>query len=225
MDDNAEVPIRDAATVILLREKKDSTYVLMGQRGNKAVFMPSKYVFPGGAVDEDDTNVELFKSIDKKGVDLLHKYSEKKIARELCVAAIRELWEEAGLRLCVKVDTVKKISSGWEDFCKDCYSPDASNLEYVFRAITPPGRPRRFDARFFICRAENVYGNLDDFSSASTELSHLHWIDINEVKSLNLPFITEVVLNEVKEIIKEGPNKKGIPFFKHGASSDFIFIS
>ena len=70
-----------------------------------------------------------------------------------------------------------------------------------------------------------AHGNLDDFSSASTELSHLHWIDINEVKSLNLPFITEVVLNEVKEIIKDGPNKKGVPFFKHGASSDFIFIT
>ncbi len=225
MNDNLEVPIRDAATVILLRQKKDSTYVLMGQRGNEAAFMPSKYVFPGGAVDEDDTNVELFKSIDKKGIDLLHQYSEKKIAKELSVAAIRELWEEAGLRLCTKVDAVRKISPGWEDFCNDCYLPDASNLEYVFRAITPPGRPRRFDARFFICRAENVHGNLDDFSSASTELSHLQWIDIDNVKSLNLPFITEVVLNEVKEIIKDGPNKKGIPFFKHGASSDFIFIS
>ena len=224
MNENAEVPIRDAATVILLRQKKDSTYVLMGQRGNKAVFMPSKYVFPGGAVDEDDTNVELFKCIDKKGVDLLHQYSEKKIAKELSVAAIRELWEEAGLRLCAKVDTVEKISPGWEDFCKNCYLPDASNLEYVFRAITPPGRPRRFDARFFICRAEAVQGNLDDFSSASTELSHLQWIDIDNVKTLNLPFITEVVLNEVKEIIKCGPNKKGVPFFKHGASSDFIFI-
>ena len=225
MNDNVDVPIRDAATVILLRQKKGSTYVLMGQRGNKAAFMPSKYVFPGGAVDEDDSNVELFKSIDKKGIDLLHQYSEKKIAKELSVAAIRELWEEAGLRLCAKVDAVRKISPGWEDFCNDCYSPDASNLEYVFRAITPPGRPRRFDARFFICRAENVYGSLDDFSSASTELSHLQWIDIDNVKSLNLPFITEVVLNEVKEIIKDGPNKKGVPFFKHGASSDFIFIS
>ena len=46
MNSTEEVPIRDAATVILLRKKKDSTYVLMGQRGNKAVFMPSKYVFP-----------------------------------------------------------------------------------------------------------------------------------------------------------------------------------
>ena len=58
MNDNEEVPIRDAATVILLRQKKDSTYVLMGQRGNKAVFMPSKYVFPGGAVDEDHSKVK-----------------------------------------------------------------------------------------------------------------------------------------------------------------------
>ena len=97
MNENKDVPIRDAATVILLRKKKDSTYVLMGQRGNKAVFMPSKYVFPGGAVDEDDANVALFKSINEKGIDLLHQYSEKKIAKELCVAAIRELWEEAGL--------------------------------------------------------------------------------------------------------------------------------
>jgi len=225
MNENKDVPIRDAATVILLRQKKDSTYVLMGQRGNKAAFMPSKYVFPGGAVDEDDANVELFKSINKKGIDLLHQYSEKKIAKELSVAAIRELWEEAGLRLCAKVENIVSVSPGWEDFCNGCYLPDASNLEYVFRAITPPGRPRRFDARFFICRAENVHGNLDDFSYASTELSHLHWIDINDVKSLNLPFITEVVLNEVKEIIKDGPNKKGVPFFKHGASSDFIFIS
>ena len=100
MNENKDVPIRDAATVILLRQKKDSTYVLMGQRGNKAAFMPSKYVFPGGAVDEEDANVELFKSIHKKGIDLLHQYSEKKIAKELSVAAIRELWEEAGLRLC-----------------------------------------------------------------------------------------------------------------------------
>ena len=83
MNQNKYVPIRDAATVILLRQKKDSTYVLMGQRGNKAAFMPSKYVFPGGAVDEDDANVELFKSINKKGIDLLHQYSEKKIAKEL----------------------------------------------------------------------------------------------------------------------------------------------
>ena len=83
MNDIEDVPIRDAATVILLREKKDSTYVLMGQRGNKAVFMPSKYVFPGGAVDENDSKVKLFKSIDESKIDLLHQYSKKQLTNHL----------------------------------------------------------------------------------------------------------------------------------------------
>ena len=124
MNDNEDVPIKDAATVILLREKKDSTYVLMGQRGNKAVFMPSKYVFPGGAVDEDDSKVKLFKSIDGKGIDLLHQYSKKKIAKELCVAAIRELWEEAGLRLCAKVDDVGRALY----FSRACIPTGSENI-------------------------------------------------------------------------------------------------
>ena len=124
----------------------------------------------------------------------------------------------------IRLSKIKKIPDGWEDFCSGNYLPDASNLKFVFRAITPPGRPRRFDARFFLCNAETVNGSLDDFSAASTELNHLHWIDINDVSNLNLPFITEVVLNEVREILKSGDNRKGVPFFKHGASSDFIFI-
>ena len=83
MNNTEEVPIRDAATVILLRKKKDSTYVLMGQRGNKAVFMPSKYVFPGGAVDEDDSKVKLFNSIDKKGSIYFINTRKRKLLRNL----------------------------------------------------------------------------------------------------------------------------------------------
>ena len=219
-----DVPIRDASTVILVRKKDNSNYVLMGQRGKNAVFMPSKYVFPGGAVDPQDSDIELAGQLSKNVSTLLDSNSNNEISKALSVAAIRELWEEAGLRLCQKVSKVVKTPSGWEDFCSGKYLPDASNLQFVFRAVTPPGRPRRFDARFFLCNAETVYGSLDDFSAASTELNHLQWIDIKEVNKLNLPFITEVVLNEVREIIKSGRNKKGIPFFKHGASSDFIFI-
>ncbi len=219
-----DVPIRDAATIILLRKKDKNNYVLMGQRGKNAVFMPSKYVFPGGAVDQQDGSVELSGYLTKHTSNLLESHSKNNISKSLSVAAIRELWEEAGLRLSNKVVKMGKIPDGWEDFCAGNNLPDASNLQFVFRAITPPGRPRRFDARFFLCKAETVDGNLDDFSAASTELNHLHWIDINEVNNLSLPFITEVVLNEVREIIKFGENKKGVPFFKHGASSDFIFI-
>ena len=85
MNENAEVPIRDAATVILLRQKKDSTYVLMGQRGNKAVFMPSKYVFPGGAVDEDDTNVSCLKVLIKKVSIYFINSQKRKLLRNLAL--------------------------------------------------------------------------------------------------------------------------------------------
>ena len=70
--------------------------------------------------------------------------------------------------------------------------------EIVFRAITPPGRPRRFDARFFMIDANAIASDLDDFSAACDELSHLSWIPLDEVRKFDLPFITEVVLAEVK---------------------------
>ena len=46
--------IRNAATVIVIRDRYESPRILMGQRGAKAAFMPNKFVFPGGAVDLGD---------------------------------------------------------------------------------------------------------------------------------------------------------------------------
>lgn len=54
-----DAPIRDAATMILLRRGPDGPAVLMGLRGAAAAFMPSKYVFPGGAVDPGDARAPL----------------------------------------------------------------------------------------------------------------------------------------------------------------------
>ena len=51
--------IRDAATVILTRRRQAGPEVLMGQRGSTAVFMPSKYVFPGGGLDAGDADVPV----------------------------------------------------------------------------------------------------------------------------------------------------------------------
>ncbi|PHQ69134.1 MAG: DNA mismatch repair protein MutT, partial [Paracoccus sp.] len=54
-----DMPIRDAATMILLRRDAGGGAVLMGMRGASAVFMPSKYVFPGGAVDATDATAPM----------------------------------------------------------------------------------------------------------------------------------------------------------------------
>ena len=48
---------RDAATLILYRRGSDGVRVLMGQRHSKHVFMPDKFVFPGGRVDPADARV------------------------------------------------------------------------------------------------------------------------------------------------------------------------
>ena len=45
---------RDAASVIIYKEMYNKYYVLMGKRSIKSKFMPSIYVFPGGAVDNVD---------------------------------------------------------------------------------------------------------------------------------------------------------------------------
>jgi 8-oxo-dGTP pyrophosphatase MutT (NUDIX family) len=180
-----DTPIRPAATIILLR----GDAVLMGQRGAGAVFMPDKYVFPGGGVDAVDLTSPA--TLDATCARRLAQYVAPgaPAPHALARAALRELHEETGLRL----------------------KPDAA-LRFVFRAITPPGRTRRFDARFFLADAAHVIGDPDDFTMAEDELSHLHWVPLADARALDLPFITEVVLAEVTALA-EGLDQPGVPFF------------
>ena len=91
--------------------------------------------------------------------------------------------------------------------------PDASALQFVFRAITPPGRPRRFDARFFLADAAALASDPDDFSAACDELSHLQWIPLEKVRHFDMPFITEVVLAEVAARARDASPPASVPFF------------
>ena len=137
---------------------------------------------------------------DKRGI---RRYGAFHLAMDdaLVRAALRELAEETGLAL----------------------SPDAGNpLLFVFRAITPPGRTRRFDARFFLIEARQKAGAGQDFTAACDELSHLHWVPLSRARELDLPFITEVVLAEVAALIaaaSEGPllPPARVPFFDNSS--------
>jgi hypothetical protein len=107
----------------------------------------------------------------------------------------------------------------WAPFAARGLRPAADGLAYVFRAITPPGRPRRFDARFFLADAGRARG---DLSAASDELSHLHWIALADARGLDLPFITEIVLAEVAEIVEGGGRPASVPFFDNSGSESLF---
>ena len=92
-------------------------------------------------------------------------------------------------------------ASDMTGFAEAGLAPDASALTYLFRAITPPGRPRRFDAHFFLADAAALATDPDDFSRACDELSHLHWVPLSQARALDLLFITEVVLAELSDLI------------------------
>jgi 8-oxo-dGTP pyrophosphatase MutT (NUDIX family) len=206
--------IRDAATVIVHRSGPEGPEVLMGQRGANAAFMPNKFVFPGGAVDASDAQVTLAAPADPDSMRRLSIDAPAHIPVACLVAAIREVWEETGLILG-RPQRWDAPNADWEGFAETGHAPDAAALRYVFRAITPPGRPRRFDARFLLAPASALVGDLDDFSRASDELSHLQWVPLSRARSFDLPFITEVVLAELGPLILSGDAPQSVPFVEN----------
>lgn len=167
---------RDAATLILVRGKRE---VMMGQRAAGHVFMPDKWVFPGGRVDPGDARLPAATELTPETEALLRLGGVvRRPPRAFALAAARETLEEAGLTL------------GGEA------GPELSKLSFVARAITPPYRPRRFDARFFMADAAEVL--CDDCPVAGEELLHTKWFAMDEAEALDLPSITRFVLKEVR---------------------------
>ncbi|MGQ0565531.1 MAG: NUDIX hydrolase [Gemmobacter sp.] len=205
--------IRPAATVVLWQDGPDGLRVLMGQRGAGAAFMPSKFVFPGGAVDPADAGVTLAEGPDPLSAARLSQASDIAPAT-LAAAAIRELWEETGLPLAIPGtwDPAHDAGEDWARMAVRGLQPCARAMRFIFRAITPPGRSRRFDARFFLVPATAIAGDVGDLANASGELSHLQWIAPGQARSLDLPFITEIVLAEVAQLLGGGGDD-GVPFF------------
>ena len=206
------VPIRDASTIILVRDGATEPHILMGQRGKTAAFMPDKFVFPGGAVDSADRHVGV-QGLNPTCEARLRQHAPGADPNGFATAAIRELWEETGQ--CLARPAMWTAPEGWSGFEERGLTPDAAPLHFFFRALTPPGRPRRFDARFFLADASALATDPDDFSEAEDELSHLHWVSMQEVRQLDLPFITRLVLAELEKHLPRIDAPDAVPFVKN----------
>ena len=116
-------------------------------------------------------------------------------ARALACAAIRETFEETGLLLGQRVDAVPPRRTGaWGAFLTTGTQPDLAALDFVARAVTPPARTRRFDARFFMADARALV-SLDPGPGCG-ELDELAWFTWDEAAALDLPRITRGILGE-----------------------------
>jgi 8-oxo-dGTP pyrophosphatase MutT (NUDIX family) len=135
-------------------------------------------------------------------------------ARALALAAVRETFEEAGLLIGMPLGArVAPKSPTWQSFFATGYRPALDRLTFFARAVTPPGRPRRFDSRFFCVEAEAIVhrAKIED-----GELSDLEWHSIAQARSLELPNITRVVLEDLSERIAAGALHTGdfpVPFY------------
>lgn len=214
-----KIRIRDAATIIIVRDASSSPSILMGQRGPKAAFMPSKFVFPGGAIDFTDTKV----TATPLPPVCASRLSERSIVSPTAIAAaaIRELWEETG-QILGNVAPWTAPPPGWRGFAATGHIPNAAALTFFFRAVTPIGASRRFDARFLLADSNDLCTDPDNFSGAEDELTHLQWVPLENTHFFDLPFITQVVVAELKQYLPNRGSPKSVPFFANEDEHNYV---
>ncbi len=208
---------RDAATLILLDRAGGEVRVLMGRRHKSHAFMPGKFVFPGGRTDPHDSRIQV--------AEPLHPAEEAKLigtgnrasaarARAIALSAVRETYEEAGL-LIGQPGTFETKRADWQGFSDNAVCPSLDRLRLVARAITPPGRVRRFDTRFFATWKENVAVELPD-GGPTHELEALVWLPFDEAVEADIPAITKTVLGDLRNRLTDDPELSPggpVPFY------------
>jgi 8-oxo-dGTP pyrophosphatase MutT (NUDIX family) len=214
------VKIHDAATMLVIDRTGKTPKVLLGRRHHGHKFMPGKYVFPGGRVERIDRRVTAATSLDSRVearlLQEVRRPSAEK-ARGFVLTAIREVFEETGLMLGAKFNflpvglppsrrgrTPDRTAEEWAKFVEAGVAPDLAAVHFIARAITPPGRPRRFDTRFFAVDADAIAVRIDGVVGPDTELVELVWLPIDESLKLDMAGITVAVLEELKIRTAEG---------------------
>ena len=180
-------PIRQAATVLLLRDGAPGLEVYLLRRTKGMPFAGGMTAYPGGGVDPRDADTDVA-WVGPGPADWAEVWGcDEPLARELVCAAVRETFEEAGVLLAGPADgtTVVPDVSGedWEAQRQALLSRDLSMAELLaarelaLRAdllrpyahwITPPGEKRRYDTKFFAAlmpagqEARDVSGEADE---------------------------------------------------------------
>lgn len=197
---------RDAATLILLDRTGGGFRVLMGRRHKRHAFMPGKLVFPGGRTDPADSRIPVAAG--------LHPDEERKLvgtgarasaarARAIALSAVRETYEEAGLLLGRK-GTFSTTKPDWQGFAANEVCPSLDTLRFVARAITPPGRVRRFDTRFLAAFREDVAVTLAD-GGPTDELEEIVWLPLGDAMQADVPAITRTILGDLDARLRDDP--------------------
>lgn len=197
---------RNAATLILLDGHGGKARVLLGRRHRGHVFMPGKFVFPGGRTDPGDGKIAVAAP--------LHPLEESRIAgsgyratsalaRAVALSAVREAYEEAGM-LLGRAGAFQTTAAAWQGFAAHGVKPSLERLRFVGRAITPPGRVRRFDTRFLAAFRKDVVVELPT-GGPTGELEELVWLPIDDAKQADAPAITLTMLEELQRRLADDP--------------------
>ncbi|MGB3416194.1 MAG: NUDIX hydrolase [Mesorhizobium sp.] len=216
---------RDAATLILLDRTGGEVCVLMGRRSSRHAFMPGKFVFPGGRTDPADSRIRTATG--------LHPDEETRLragpgrtsstrARAIALSAIRETYEEAGL-LIGRKGAFSTPRPDWRGFADYQVQPSLEALRFIARAITPPGRVRRYDTRFLGAWREDVAVELPA-GGPTNELEELVWLPLGQARQADIPAITRMILEELeKRLAIDSDLRPGmaVPFF-HMVGNRFV---
>jgi len=190
--DPAAVPVRPAATVLLLADRPD-LHVLLLRRRAASDFVPGMVVFPGGAVDEADAAPEvLARCADLDDAEASRRLGLERAGLAYWVAAVRETFEEAGVLLArrdghplslAQPEEAERFSALRAEvdhgrvrlvdvLREEALRLAAAAIHYAARWVTPEGPRRRYDTRFFVAALPEGQQALHD----EREAVHSEWV-------------------------------------------------
>jgi 8-oxo-dGTP pyrophosphatase MutT (NUDIX family) len=201
-----------ASTVVLLRPRGSTFEIFMLRRHQQIAFMGGAYVFPGGRVDAGDAPAGGRDEAWLEGVDVVAARLADLVRADAIahgVAAVRELFEEAGVLLARRADGTRlTLAAGGERARFERYRREVHDGRLALRDlaarerltitldalvpfahwVTPAFEPRRFDARFFAARTPGAQHPVHD----DRESTESRWVTPSE--AIDLARRDEIVL-------------------------------